>query len=179
MLLPFLTAPESYPESYFTTPVYPKKGIMYNRFMRIFFAGPLTNLRNPTFTKALYKKMGDVATECGFDYFWAFQRGTDPDTDPNVNPDYIYYKDLKELEDSNLMIAYMGEPSAGTGQELEYAKEHNIPAYLVFEKNAHVSRMIIGNPAVKGTIAFADETDALDQLRTLLRTIKGRVDRTS
>jgi nucleoside 2-deoxyribosyltransferase len=144
--------------------------------MRIFFAGPLTGLSNPEATKAFYTKMGDVASKCGFDYFWAFQSGTDPVKDPNIDPEYIYFKDLKELENSNLMIAYFGEASPGTGQELEYAKEHDIPAYLVFEKGARVSRMILGNPTVKGTIEFTDEADALSQLDTLLKSIKSRVD---
>ena len=143
--------------------------------MRIFFAGPLTGLKNPEATKAFYTKMGEVAAKNGFDYFWAFQSGTDPVSNPNVDPEYIYYKDLKELADSNLMIAYVGEPSPGTGQELEYAKEHNIPVYLVFEKGRAVSRMILGNPAVKGTIEFTDEKDALNQLKTLLTSIASRV----
>jgi hypothetical protein len=146
--------------------------------MRIFFAGPLTGLKNPEQTKAFYTKMGDVAKNNGFDYFWAFQSGTDPIKDPLIDPSYIYYKDLTELENSNLMIAYFGEASPGTGQELEYAKEHDIPAYIIFEKSAHVSRMILGNPIVKGTIEFIDETDALSQLDTLLKSIKSRVDQT-
>lgn len=143
--------------------------------MRIFFAGPLTGLKDPKKTKTFYKKMGDVATACGFDYFWAFQKGTDPVKDPDIDPEYIYYKDLKELEESNLMIAYVGEPSPGTGQELEYAREHNIPVYLIFEKTSHVSRMILGNPAVKGTVEFMDEPDALNQLNTLLTSIISRI----
>jgi hypothetical protein len=144
--------------------------------MRIFFAGPLTGLKNPEKTKAFYTQMGQVAASNGFDYFWAFQSGTDPIKDPNIDPTYIYYKDLKELENSNLMIAYFGEASPGTGQELEYAKEHDIPAYLVFEKTVRVSRMILGNPTVKGKIIFSDESDALAQLDTLLKSIKSRVD---
>ncbi len=143
--------------------------------MRIFFAGPLTELTHPGQTKAFYKRLGDVAVECGFTYFWAFLSGTDPVKDPNVDPAYIYYKDLKELETSNLMIAYVGEPSHGTGQELEYAKEHNIPVYLLFEKSRDISRMILGNPAVKGIIAFTTYDDAITQLRGLLKQIKSRL----
>jgi nucleoside 2-deoxyribosyltransferase len=143
--------------------------------MRIFFAGPLTNLSNPEETKQWYKQMADVAAKNGFDSFWAFLSGTDPVKDPNVDPEYIYYKDLKELESSNLMIAYVGQPSAGTGQELEYAKEHDIPAYLVYEKDKPVSRMIRGNPAVHGVIEFTDYEDALTQLNTLLTSIKEKM----
>ncbi|MFC1646902.1 nucleoside 2-deoxyribosyltransferase [Patescibacteria group bacterium] len=142
--------------------------------MRIFFAGPLTNLKNPEKTKKWYQDMAGVATKNGFDFFWAFMSGTDPVNNPNVDPDFIYYKDLEELEKSNLMIAYVGEPSSGTGQELEYAKEHDIPVYLVYEKEKPVSRMIRGNPAIKGEIMFDDYEDALGQLDKLLSTIKAR-----
>jgi len=140
--------------------------------MRIFFAGPLTNLEHPEETKQWYKNMADVATKNGFDSFWAFMSGTDPVKNPNVEPGYIYEKDLKELEKSNLMIAYIGEPSTGTGQEIEYAKEHNIPVYLIYEKDKPVSRMVKGNPAVYGVIEFADYEDSLRQLDTLLASIR-------
>jgi nucleoside 2-deoxyribosyltransferase len=140
--------------------------------MRIFFAGPLTNLSNAKEIKEWYQQMADVATKNGFESFWAFLSGTDPVKDPNVEPDYIYEKDLKELENSNFMIAYIGEPSTGTGQEIEYAREHNIPIYLIYEKNKPVSRMVIGNPAVDGVIEFTDYQDALTQLDTLLASIK-------
>jgi nucleoside 2-deoxyribosyltransferase len=143
--------------------------------MRIFFAGPLTSLKNPETTKKLYRDMEGIANKNGFEAYWAFEHGTDPIKDPGVEPDYIYDKDLKELEKSNLMIAYVGEPSPGTGQELEYAHEHNIPAYLIFAKTDHVSRMIIGNPTVLGTIEYTDSDDALNQLDVLLQSINQRI----
>jgi len=145
--------------------------------MRIFFAGPLTDLENPEKTKEFYNSMDNVAKDLGFETFWAFKSGTDPVINPNVEPEYIYFKDLAELEKSNLMIAYVGEATTGTGQELEYAREHNIPAYLVFEKNRHVSRMIIGNPTVNGTIEYETEAEALLQLHKLLSDIKSRLEK--
>lgn len=144
--------------------------------MRIFFAGPLTNLRDPDARKLFYRKLDGIARQNGFDSFWAFMSGTDPVKDPDVDPEYIYDKDLKELEKSNLMIAYVGEPSTGTGQELEYAHEHNIPIYLMYKKGDHVSRMITGNRGVNGIIEYESEDDALIQLEMLLNTIRTRMD---
>jgi nucleoside 2-deoxyribosyltransferase len=143
--------------------------------MRIFFAGPLTNLKHPEATKKWYRDMAGIANKNGFEAFWAFMSGTDPVKNPNVAPDYIYEKDLKELEKSNLMVAYIGEPSTGTGQELEYAKEHHIPIYLVYEKNQPVARMVLGNPDVDGVIEFTDFDDALNQLDRMLLTFKDRL----
>lgn len=141
---------------------------------RIFFAGPLTDLKNPRGTKEFYRKLSQTAKDNGFSSFWAFLSGTDPVRDPDVDPGYIYDKDLAELEKSNLMIAYIGEPSTGTGQELEYAKEHDIPIYLMYRADDRVSRMVVGNRGVDGIIEFTDEDDATRQLDTLLKRIRSR-----
>jgi 2'-deoxynucleoside 5'-phosphate N-hydrolase len=142
--------------------------------MRIFFAGPLTTLLNPDKTKLMYKKMGDIAQKNGFQYFWAFQSGTDPVKNPDVEPEFIYYKDLFELENSNMVIAYVGEPTTGTGLELEYAKEHGIPAFLFYQKDQTVSRMIVGNPSVEEVIAYENAEDALYKLDELLQRIRSK-----
>ncbi len=140
--------------------------------MKIFFAGPLTNLNNAHLTKAFYVKMADVARVNGFEFYWAFQRGTDPESDPTVPASRIYEIDSTALKGSDLVIAYVGEPSIGTGIEIELAKTHNIPVYLMYEKDKKVSRMLLGSPIIKGSIIFNDETDALAQLATLLKNLK-------
>jgi 2'-deoxynucleoside 5'-phosphate N-hydrolase len=140
--------------------------------MRIFFAGPLTDLINPEQTKAFYKKMADVAVANGCDYYWAFMRGTDPELNPDVPAARVFQIDTYELEKSDIMVAYVGEPSVGTGQEVEYAREHNIPVYILFEKAKHISRMLLGAPNVKGTIAYDTQEDALSQLDTLLKSLR-------
>lgn len=143
--------------------------------MRIFFAGPLTNLKNPEQTKAFYNRMDETAKTLGFETFWAFKSGTDPVKNPDVDPQYIYDKDLAELDTSNLMIAYVDEPTTGTGQELEYARQHAIPIYLIYRKGNHVSRMVTGNRGVDGVIEFESEDDAITRLSSLLTEIKVRI----
>lgn len=140
--------------------------------MRIFFGGPLTDLKQPEQTKEFYSKLADVAVANGFEYYWAFQRGTDPEENPEVSPDRVFQIDTYELEKSELMIAYVGEPSIGTGIEIEYARERNIPVYLLYENNRRISRMLIGAPHIEGKIIFENEQDALNQLDTLLKSIK-------
>jgi len=136
--------------------------------MRIFFGGPLTELTHPGQTKAFYKQMARVANARGFTSYWAFLNGTDPIKNPDVAPAAVYRTDLTELGKSDLMIAYIGKPTTGTGEEIEYAREHHIPVYLLFEKGKNVSRMVLGSPNVKGTIEFTGKDDALRQLDTLL-----------
>lgn len=140
--------------------------------MRIFFGGPLTDLSDPEQTKRFYVKMSEVAIKNGFEYFWAFLNGTDPVKNPDVPADIVYQTDLDELAKSDLMIAYLGEPTTGTGQEIEYARQHNIPLYLLYEKGKHITRMVLGSPNVKGTIEFSGIEDALGQLDMLLSEIR-------
>jgi nucleoside 2-deoxyribosyltransferase len=140
--------------------------------MRIFFAGPLTNLKDPATTKAFYRRLADVAKTNGFKYFWAFLSGTDPILNPDVTPQAVYHVDTKQLSQSDLIIAYMGEPSTGTGIEIEYANAHNIPVYILYEKGKRISRMLRGCPAIKKEIVFTDVDDAVRQFNAFLKTIK-------
>lgn len=139
--------------------------------MRIFFGGPLTDLNHPEEIKDFYVKMSYVASDNGYDYFWAFLNGTDPVKNPEVPAPVVYETDLSELAKSDILIAYVGEPTTGTGQEIEYAKEHNIPLYLLYEKGKIISRMVLGSPNLRGKIEFSDYNDALVQLDALLKNI--------
>ncbi len=139
--------------------------------MRIFFAGPLTNLIDPDRVKSFYVKLAQTAQANGFEYFWAFLSGTDPVKNPEVSPKAVYDVDTQKLKESDIMVAYVGEPSTGTGIEIEFAKNHKIPVYLLYEKDKRISRMLRGCPAVKGEIIYQDEADALAQFDSLLATL--------
>lgn len=139
--------------------------------MRIFFAGPLTDLTNKDQIKAFYRRMADVAQANGFNHYWAFLNGTDPELNPDVPSDVVYETDIKELAKSDLMIVYLGEPTTGTGQEIEYANAHNIPVYLFYEKGRQITRMVLGSPNIKGKFEFTSQDDALTQLDALLKSL--------
>lgn len=140
--------------------------------MKIFFAGPLTDLKNPNKTKAFYVKLADVAKSHGFDYFWAFQHGTDPNIERVISASEVYERDNKQLLKSDIMVAYIGESSSGVGIEVEIAHTHNIPVYLLYEKGTWTSRMLRGCPAVKKELVFTDEADGLKQFESLLKTLR-------
>lgn len=147
--------------------------MVYNRsLMRIFFAGPLTDLKEKDKTKAFYKKLANIAEKNDYLYFWAFLNGTDPDLNPEIPPADVFKRDLYELGKSDVMVAYVGEPSTGTGQEIEFALSNHIPVYLLYEKGKQITRMVLGSPNIAGRIEFIDETDALEQFDALLQKLK-------
>lgn len=139
--------------------------------MRIFFAGPLTDLAHPEATKAFYLKLADVATKNNVQWFWAFMNGTDPIKNPQVSAHDVYVRDTTELEKSDIMVAYVGEPSTGTGLEIEHAYSKGIPVYLLYEKGKRISRMLRGCPAIKQELIYVNESDALAQLDALLKSL--------
>jgi len=139
--------------------------------MRIFFSGPLTNLKNPEATKAFYEKLDSVSHTLGFDSFWAYKSGTDPIKNPEVTSQEVYARDIKALDESDIMISYMGEPSTGTGIEIEHANEMGKPVIILYEKGTQVSRMTRGCPAVKKEIVYETENDAVKQLEAHLQSI--------
>jgi nucleoside 2-deoxyribosyltransferase len=136
--------------------------------MRIFFAGPLTDLKNPEKTKDFYKRMAHCAQKMGFDYFWAFLSGTDPVKNPAVPSKDVYQRDIAELDKSDIMIAYMGEPTTGTGIEIEHAHNTGKPVVILYEKGKKISRMLRGCPAVVKEIIFTSEKNACDQLKAFV-----------
>ena len=140
--------------------------------MHIFFAGALNNLPEPDKTKSFYKKMATIAEKLGFTYFWAFLNGTDPDANPDVSSKDVYDRDIAALDKSDIMIAYVGEPTTGTGIEVEHAHQTGKPVVLLYENTDRVSRMLRGCPAVKKEIPFSSEEDALKQLEAYLLTFK-------
>ena len=140
--------------------------------MHIFFAGALSSLPNPTQTKLFYKKMAGVAEKLGHTYFWAFLNGTDPDENPDVSSKDVYNRDIVALDKSDIMIAYVGEPTTGTGLEVEHAHQTNKPVALLYEQGKRISRMLRGCPAIQKEISFSSEEDALAQLEAYLLTFK-------
>ena len=66
---------------------------------------------------------------------------------------------------TNLIIAYVGEPSLGTGEELQMAREANVDVVGVAEEDAIITPTVLGNPSVKLLIRFKDLDDLEEKLR--------------
>jgi len=139
--------------------------------MKIFFASPLTNLKNPDKSKAFFTRLDDAAKKLKYETFWAFQNGTDPNVERILSAPEVYRKDTDALQNSDLMIAYITEPSSGVGIEVEYANTHNIPVVVLYEKGVWTSRMLRGCPSVKKEIIYETEDDAVRQLTEYLSSL--------
>ena len=123
---------------------------------QVYISGPLTNSSK----KEFYELLGEEFEKCGFSAYIPHQH-TDPVKNSKITPEKVYQTDYRKIIESSLLVAYVGEPSLGVGQEIQIAAFHQIPILLVFEKGARVSRMTLGTPGVKQTFQF----DTLENLK--------------
>ncbi len=135
---------------------------------KIYVSGPLTGIEHLDQLKHFYEEIARVCAEQHINAYVPHLY-TDPVKNAHMTPQEVYAIDRKNVKQSNLVLAYVGMSSIGVGQEIEIAREKNIPVVLLFEHNAVVSRMARGNPAVIAEIRFSDFNDALAQLSQWLQ----------
>jgi len=67
------------------------------------------------------------------------------DFENQLQPVEIFERDIKFLNECDVVIAEVSNPSLGVGYEICYALEHQIPTLCLFQSGIFVSRMIVGN----------------------------------
>lgn len=133
---------------------------------KIYIGGSLTHTAETQ--KEIYVKIAELCkTFCDITYV-PHLSGTDPVKNPEVTPAEVWQKDYAEVSSSDLNIAFVGEPSLGTGGELEIAREAKRDIILWWFAGQKVSRLPLGNPAVVEKIEAKDEDDLLEKLRNIL-----------
>lgn len=62
----------------------------------------------------------------------------------------IYARDIRWIEEADLLIAEVSQPSIGVGYEIAHAKAHNVPVLALYHLGAAtpLSAMICGNPGI-------------------------------
>ncbi len=134
---------------------------------KIYISGALTDVDNPTASKALYEKIGWLCEETGLQAYVPHLH-TDPVNNPDISPREVFDKDKYQISISDLVIAYLGSLSFGVGMELAYAETNKIPIILLYETGKRISRFPRGIPTVIAEIQFHDYEDALNQLKNIL-----------
>jgi nucleoside 2-deoxyribosyltransferase len=133
-----------------------------------YVSGALTGGDEITLLKHFYERIAETCKSVGIEAYVP-HLVSDPIGNPNMTPEEVYDLDRRQVLDSNLLVAYVGYPSLGVGQEIEIARENNIPVVMLMENDRRISRMARGNPAVVAEIHFADHDDALHQLSHWLK----------
>lgn len=74
-----------------------------------------------------------------------------------VDPQDVYQRDIRWIEEADAIIAEVSTPSHGVGYEIAYGLQIGKPVLCCFQKDVKVSKMITGNNA-PGLLVEAYET---------------------
>lgn len=86
-----------------------------------------------------------------------------------LQPAEIFERDIRMLDECDVVIAEVSNPSLGVGYEICYALEHQIPTLALFQAEIFISRMILGNTSPHLTLyEYQNEKSLIAQLDNFL-----------
>lgn len=98
-------------------------------------------------------------------------RYSDPTLHPHLSPREVYERNAGKIRESDFILAYLGEPSLGVGQELEIAYRHHVPVIGLAREGEKISRMALGSPSLQTILYFANIKDAVIKLSEAIGTV--------
>ncbi len=76
----------------------------------------------------------------------------------------MYARVMKLLQETDLVIAEMSNPSTGQGMELQEAARLNIPIIIVAKNGSKISSTVLGSGKIKATFFYNDKEDISENL---------------
>ena|SRR5687768_5331407 len=143
--------------------------------MTAYISGALINAVNLAESRARYERFADACRACGWDAYVPHQHA-DPERDAHLSNTDVARRDLDAVMRSDVLIAYVGEPSLGVGAEVAIALAARKPILLVADAHRKVSRFLLGLVELDGAPArvcrYASLDEACDWIGRELRTIR-------
>ena len=135
--------------------------------MKIYFSGSIAGGRKYL---DIYKKIVAYLKEIGhhvltdhivIDNIFEFES--------KLKPEEIFQRDIDWLNECNVLIAEVSNPSLGVGYEVCYALERKIPTLCIYQAGILISRMIVGNTSSCLTLfEYPDEQSLYQKLDEFL-----------
>jgi nucleoside 2-deoxyribosyltransferase len=136
--------------------------------MNIYFSCSITGGRND---QQIYQKMVEFMVARGHEVLTAHLSKADILEDERViSPLEVYQRDVKWVDQCDVLIAEVSTPSHGVGYEIALALLQEKPVLCCYQSGRTVSKMIVGNthPALS-LYAYQDTQDVLGELDRYLR----------
>ena len=137
-----------------------------------YVCGPLTELENEKrmSIKRFYQKIGDACEETTGSRAFVPHEHFDPIKHSHFTPRQVDETERDQVcNKTSILIVVAVAPSWGGGIEVEMANQNNVPVILLCERKKlrakQISRLLRGNPAVKVTIEYATEVEAILELK--------------
>jgi hypothetical protein len=135
---------------------------------KVFVSGALTGIADAETVKSNYEHIGRLCEQLGLEAYIPHLY-TDPIANPDVPSREVYEVDSYHVRTAGLVIAYVGLPSLGVGQEIEIARQYGVPVVLVYERTHRVSRMTRGSPGVVAEIPYDSFDEVLSGIAAILQ----------
>lgn len=132
-----------------------------------YLSGGLT--RTPKEIRAFYDVLKIACAEVGVALYCPHEHSDPRAGMENLSSADIYKLNKKCVLEREIVIASVGEPSLGTGVELEIASAAGKPIVLLSEANSCISRMARGVPSVVYHVEYTDVEDAKRKLKNVLK----------
>jgi hypothetical protein len=136
-----------------------------------YICGPLTQLpqQEQGRVKTLYSQLGDVCEEVMGVRAFVPHEHFDPIKHVHYSPEQVDQSERTQVcHQTNLLVVVGIAPSWGGGIEVEMAYRHSVPVVILKPISTKLSRLLLGNPAVKNMVEFTDFADAKRVLKVTL-----------
>jgi hypothetical protein len=111
--------------------------------MKIYISGALQAASDLAAARQLYAFTATTLRERGYEVYVPHQN-TDPEHARHLSPLDVYQHDLSVLIHSDVLVAFLTEPSLGVGAEVAIALEKNLRLLAFAEEGRSVSRFLEG-----------------------------------
>jgi 2'-deoxynucleoside 5'-phosphate N-hydrolase len=111
--------------------------------LRVYISGALMGASDLNRVRNLYQRFAEACEAVQWEPYLPHTR-TDPERDGGATPSEVIDADLRELNRSDVVIAYLGEPSLGVGAEVVLAMQSGKAILAVYESSRRVSRFVGG-----------------------------------
>lgn len=133
---------------------------------KAYIAGALTNLAEQS-QKKFYQDIAKLCKDLKIEPYLP-HLFTDPIKNTEFTPRDVYERNYQEIQQADLLIAEVSQPSLSVGVELEIAHQNKTNVILLAREDSKISRMAQGNPAVVEIILYKETDSGLRQLKRLL-----------
>jgi len=135
---------------------------------KAYISGALTAIDNPSEIKFFYESIGHLCKKVGLSPYVPHII-SDPVNNPALHPRQVFHMDKKQVQQADILIAYLGIASFGVGMELAYAEAKSIPIIILYEQGKTISRFARGIPTLISEICFQTYENAIHSLEPELR----------
>ncbi len=89
-----------------------------------------------------------------------------------LSPRDVYLRDVKWIDDCDVLIAEVSVPSHGVGYEIGYALQVGKPVLCIHQQEKRVSKMITGNPhPLLNVESYSSVQEALQKMNGFMSSV--------